>query len=57
MARKKPEKAADEPTACKIRVQRKGTVDQRNHCIDVLAEIGQGQGSIDNDVRIVAGDF
>ncbi len=57
MARKKPENAADVPTACKIRVQRKGTIDQRNHCVDVLAEIGQGEGGIDNDVRIVAGDF
>ena len=57
MARKKPEIPADVPPACKIRVQGKGTIDQRDHCVEVLAEIGQSQGGIDNDVRIVAGDL
>jgi|HubBroStandDraft_6_1064221.scaffolds.fasta_scaffold33304_5 hypothetical protein len=57
VARKKPENAADMPTPCKIRVQRKGTIDQRNHCADILAEIGQGEGGIDNNLRIVSGYF
>jgi hypothetical protein len=38
VARKKPENAADMPTPCKIWVQRKGTIDQRNHCADILAD-------------------
>jgi hypothetical protein len=45
------------PTARKIRVEREGTIDQRNHCVDILAEIGQGEAGIDNDVRNVTGDF
>jgi hypothetical protein len=32
-------------------------IDQRPHCFDVLAEKGQGEGGIDNDVRVVAGRF
>ena len=35
-----PEDAADVPPTCEIRIEREGTVDQRNHGADVLAEIG-----------------
>src|SRR5262249_933712 len=57
VAREKPEDTADVPTSRKIRVEREGTIDQRYHCVDVLAEIGQGESGIDNNVRIVTGDF
>src|SRR5215469_2210420 len=57
LAGEKPENAADVPPAGKIRVERQGMIDQSNHCVDILAEIGQGEGGIDNDVRVVTGDF
>src|SRR5215469_5190012 len=55
LAREKPENGADVPTACKIRVECEGTIDQRDHGADILAEIASGEGDIDNGVRIVAG--
>src|SRR5882757_1049132 len=54
LARPPPEDSADVPAAREIRVERQGTVDQRNHRADVLAEIGQRLGSIDEDAGIVA---
>ena len=39
LARENPEDAADVPTACEIRIQREGTVHQRNHGPDIFAEI------------------
>src|SRR5436309_15953113 len=57
LARKIPEDAADEPAACEIRVEREGTLDQRRHGADVLSEIGQREGGLRQNARIVAGYF
>src|SRR5262249_18626588 len=40
-ARPLPEDAAEVPAAGVVRVERQGTVDQRHHSVDVLAEIRQ----------------
>ena len=45
--------AADEPAAREIRIERQGTIDQRRHGADVLAEIGQRLGGIGQDSRVV----
>ena len=45
------------PAAREVRVERQGTVDQRHHGADVLAEIGQREGGIRQDARVVAGHF
>ena len=52
-----PENAADGPAAGVVRVERQRTVDQRDHRADVLAEIGQREGGIRQDARVVAGHF
>src|SRR6516165_349011 len=52
-----PEDAADVPPTCEIRIEHEGTVDQRDHGADVLAEIGQREGGIRQDTRIVAAHF
>ena len=46
----------DQPRA-KLGLSTKGTVDQRHHGADILAEIGQCLGSIRQDARIVASHF
>ena len=43
------------PAAREIRVQGKGSVDQRQHGPDILAEIGQRLGGIRQRARIVPG--
>src|SRR6516162_8775572 len=53
LARGQPEGGADVPTACEIRVQNEGAVDQRYHGADILAEIRQGESGIYNSARIV----
>ena len=45
------------PAAREVRVERQGAIDQRHHGADVLAEIGQREGGIRQDARIVAGHF
>jgi hypothetical protein len=40
------EDAADVPAAREARVERQRTADQRYHCADVLAEIGEREGGI-----------
>src|SRR5215472_18310058 len=57
LARPIPEGAADVPAARIIRIERQGTVDQRRHGTDILAEIGKRMGCIRQDARIVAGHF
>ena len=41
LSRPHSENGADVPAAREIRVEREGTVNQRHHRADVLAEIGQ----------------
>src|SRR3954471_22975681 len=43
------------PAASGVRVERQGTVNQRHHRANVLSEIGQREGGIREDARIVAG--
>jgi cytochrome c len=45
------------PAAREVRVERQGTVDERHHRADVLAEIGQGEGGVRQHAGIVAGPF
>src|SRR4029077_13046473 len=52
-----PERSADRPAARKTGVEREGAVDQRDHRADILAEIGQRQGSIGRGAWIVASPF
>src|SRR5215469_5045621 len=52
-----PEDTADVPATREIRVERQGTIDQRYHRADVLAEIGQCEGGIRQRARVVAGHF
>src|SRR5215472_9780301 len=56
-ARPIPEGAADVPAACVIRIERQGTVNQLDHYVDILAEIGKRMGCIREDARIVARHF
>jgi hypothetical protein len=46
LTRPDPEHAAGVPSAREARVERQRSVDQCYHCVDVLAEIGKGDGSI-----------
>ena len=55
LARLHPQDAADVPAAREIRIQRKGTIDQRHHRIDVLAETGKCLGGIRQNARVVTG--
>ena len=55
LAGPQPEDAADVPAAREARVERQRAVDQRHHGADVLAEIGQREGGIRQDARVVAG--
>ena len=50
-----PECAAKGRPTSVVRVERQGTIDQRHHRADVLAERGQRMGGIHQDDRIVAG--
>src|SRR5215472_8583640 len=50
-----PEYAANEPAAGVIRVERQGTIDQRHHRADVLAEIGKPLGGMHQDAWVIAG--
>src|SRR6516165_11197454 len=52
-----PEEAADVPAAGVVRIQRQSVIDQRYHGADILAEIGQREGSIREDARVVASHF
>src|SRR6516165_4056560 len=49
--------AADLPAAREVRVKRQGTIDQRHHGTDILAEISQRVGDMHQDDRVVASDF
>ena len=49
-----PEQAAQIPAAGKARIERKRTVDQRDHGADILAEIRQHKGGVGEDARVVA---
>ena len=40
LTRPDPERAADAPSACRTRIQRKCTINERHHGSDVFAEIG-----------------
>jgi len=53
LARALPEVGAYVPAAREIRVQSEGTVDQRYHGADILADIRQGESGINNSARIV----
>jgi len=57
LARLQPEEAADVPAASVVRIERQGAVNQRHHRADVLTEIGQHEGGIRQDARVVAGHF
>jgi hypothetical protein len=57
LARVNPEDATDMPTARVVWVERQGTVDQRHHIADVLAEMVKREGGSGQDTRIVAGHF
>src|SRR6516164_5587484 len=52
-----PEKAAQIPAAGEARVDHKRTVDQPDHGTDVLAEIGQHEGGVGEDARVVFSDL
>src|SRR5271157_3248199 len=57
LARPSPEDAADKPASSVVRVEREGSVNQRHHGADILAEIGQRLGGIGQDARVVADHF
>ena len=57
LARKQSEGAADVPAARETRVECQGTINQRHHGADVLAEIGQHSSGVHQDARVVAGHF
>jgi hypothetical protein len=57
LARPNPEEAADVPTAGVVRIQRRRMVNQCYLGSDILAEIGQREGGIGQDGRVVAGHF
>ena len=57
LARPESEDAADVPSARETRVERQCAIDQRHHRADILTEIGQRQGGIRQDARVVAGHF
>src|SRR5215472_2870012 len=50
-----PECVTEIPASRVVRVERQGTVDQRYHGTDILAEIGQRVGGIRQDAWIVTG--
>jgi len=50
-----PEDAANKPSVGEVRVEREGTLNQRHHGADVLAERREREGSIRQGARIVAG--
>src|SRR5690242_20387557 len=47
------EEAADKPAAREARVEREGTVDQPDHGADILAELTQHMGGVDENARVV----
>jgi hypothetical protein len=49
-----PQNATQEPAAGEARGKREGTIDQRHHRTDILPEIGQNEGGVGQDARIVA---
>src|SRR6516225_3947290 len=51
------EGAANVPATSEARVERHRSIGQPNHCADVLAEIGESNGSIGKHIRIVATDL
>src|SRR6516165_11412290 len=51
------EGAANVPAASEARVERDRSISQPNHCVDVLAEIGESNGSISKHIWIVATDL
>src|SRR5262249_10415031 len=55
LTRQNPEIAADVPAAREARIEHQSTLDQRDHCADVLAEPSQCEGGIHQDARVVAG--
>src|SRR5215469_6023641 len=55
LARPKPEDAADVPAAREIRIERQGTIHERDHRVDVFAEPGESNGGIRQDNRVVTG--
>src|ERR1051326_849792 len=52
-----PKCATAIPSAREIGVQRQGTIDQGNHCADVLAEVGQGSCGISEDHGVIPSHF
>src|SRR5580704_9823142 len=52
-----PEGGAAVPTACKIRIECEGTIDQGDHGADILAEIGECLGGIRQSARIVSANL
>jgi hypothetical protein len=57
LSRPRPENAADVPAPREIRVEGEGTVNQRHHRADILAEIRQRFCGIRQDPGAVAGNF
>jgi hypothetical protein len=55
LARPKPQDAADTAAPREARVKRQCAIHQCHHRADVLAEIGQRQGGIGKDARVIAG--
>jgi len=55
LARFYSECAADVPAARVVRVEHQGTIEQRHHGTDVLAEISQRMGGSYQNARVVAG--
>ena len=48
-----PENATQKPAAGEARGEHEGPVDQRHHGTDILAEIGEDKGSVDQDAWVV----
>ena len=48
-----PDKAAPIPAASEARVERQRSIDQPDHRANILAELSQYQGGVDEDARIV----
>src|SRR6516165_6402421 len=57
LARPTSEGATDVPAAGVVRVEREGSIDQRHHGTDVLAEIGKCEGGIRQNPWIIASHF
>src|SRR4051812_6161575 len=55
LARPIPQHTTDQPAPRVVRVEGQGTINQRRHGADVLAEISQRESSIRQGARVIAG--